>query len=1684
MGFPWFVLILPIVLQLQAVSAQSYDISAGSRVINCTYITGDNQRYLIYMWENNQNVSENSKYQLFIINETTASPSVSFLDTNAKFQYNLEAVDSKYEFYSTQTFDYENNQKLFMLLIDTDIVEINVLNYDDEQPTLTSPMCSLKELFDYDIHNTTCNATLTDTDGWVGQTTFKIINSRDDTTNELEQEDKLFNFYIDTSLDSPENYTTTVYITTLRQLDYDTKIFYSFSVQAKDGAGHSTLPNENVTCIINVEDVNNKPPEFTDYFTAKQIVEKTEYDNFSIKAVDGDKGRNRDILYFLEPVDSKEEEDPYISINKATGQLLIKPIDRDADDLITYQFRVRAQKVDDPPYNNSITVTLYLEDLDDNSPLVMSLVNNTKNIVDYTNKDDKSFHFWFYENFAGTLDATITITDIDTGNNALFDVALEEYPTSAAAYTDAFFIVPTAGYRTAEFQISVKNATYLDYENSTWDNFQFYVHSSGRYNLSLEDRLLVEISLIDYNDETPKFDKTSYEISVNETIKKGEQIIQVKATDRDAEDKILKHVFVGAESITSKMDIDSAEGIITVAVDDAFDYDKINPVIFQVQAIDKADPPHTATVPVTVKLLDVNNKAPTYTSDIMIEVNEKRIIGTKLNTSITASDVDTTNNLTAVIDWDNSYVTKNSIKKDGSDPDIYNAMRFLNLTYHHKEDSTINGTIEIELYVNDVNENQTAPLYKTFDTLYLNITITDWNTLLPDFVDKMNTTALIAISIIDIRDNPPAFTEETLALNRTIQEEQKPGVLVGYIEAKDPDEGDVVTYSCVVLNETYNWFDTSTTGSITVKTGATIDCDSYNISYVDINCTATDGTHYVYQNFSIYILDKNNKYPAIDVNKTYASEVSVLEKSEGGTNVTEIDYHDADRDIPYHTATCDLDDYGTNCYAAFEVTDNTVRVKQGAQLNRDEGIKIYECSLTCKDNPKNFEDEGRLSNTTTFSIKLEDINDHAPVLITTDISAYENLKADALVGKVQGMDIDEGDNAEIDFNILSITKDGEEVSTPPFDIVKDDEDYYVPDNDTLKQWHLMTLIDLKDLYGTYAVHLNLSDKGTPQNYTDNAILTVVINKYNYYQPEFVYPSGDDPVYLSLDQEDKKQLILYSDNKYLDDFQITNVDKTCSEKWDPTFDVQQISPSSSSFFYVLKTDRCVAQLQVQNYDRSKAKSETSFMLNVITTLANVSELQPDEKSYTSSVSLSVIFVDLDQEPIFENIDQPCILYFLQDRLDTENTTAPLDRKAKYPKIDVSPSIYYFISTSDDTITDTFDVDIDTGSVKLKQKLYYNTQNNYTFKILASKNKTTISTNEQSYLTVEVKVVDSNIHVPQWTQSNFVGPIMRSTQQGSTVVTVEATDEDKIDQGKLKYTINSTIEAVGSDSIKRPTVPFYLGESTGDVSLNFTVDYNMYGYFVFTVKVEDPADDFGNPSHENTTKVTIYIVTDDNTANFRFENTLEDVTANLVKILASISTWLNWDCHDQNVRHDTNNGQELTNVTVAAIYCVEDDTLQTSTDILKKVGNINTFQNLRKELLTFGILLQSFTSESTTSDNLEQILKLALIIVTVILGTLCVILAITFFLKIRGLNRRLKKLTEPKFGSDESNLNRKAINAPTTNLFAVEGSNPVFNNEVIKEDLMYDKHSIHSGDSDLIGVEDDPEFDMFGERQDRF
>lgn len=98
------------------------------------------------------------------------------------------------------------------------------------------------------------------------------------------------------------------------------------------------------------------------------------------------------------------------------------------------------------------------------------------------------------------------------------------------------------------------------------------------------------------------------------------------------------------------------------------------------------------------------------------------------------------------------------------------------------------------------------------------------------------------------------------------------------------------------------------------------------------------------------------------------------------------------------------------------------------------------------------------------------------------------------------------------------------------------------------------------------------------------------------------------------------------------------------------------------------------------------------------------------------------------------------------------------------------------------------------------------------------------------------------------------------------------------------------------------------------------------------------------------------------------------------------------------------------------------------------------NLKRALSEKKLLLQDVPV--TSAEFLEtksEILQIILIVIASALALICVTMLVAFCIKMRSMNRQLKALSTD-FGSIASDINggRKV---PTTNVFSVEGSNPV-------------------------------------------
>lgn len=69
-------------------------------------------------------------------------------------------------------------------------------------------------------------------------------------------------------------------------------------------------------------------------------------------------------------------------------------------------------------------------------------------------------------------------------------------------------------------------------------------------------------------------------------------------------------------------------------------------------------------------------------------------------------------------------------------------------------------------------------------------------------------------------------------------------------------------------------------------------------------------------------------------------------------------------------------------------------------------------------------------------------------------------------------------------------------------------------------------------------------------------------------------------------------------------------------------------------------------------------------------------------------------------------------------------------------------YYFLDSTDEDVLETFEIEVDSGTIKLQKKLDYLERTFYTFDVLAGKNQSIGSDKSASKMTVNVTVSKSN------------------------------------------------------------------------------------------------------------------------------------------------------------------------------------------------------------------------------------------------------------------------------------------------------------------------------------------------------
>ncbi|KAJ7336041.1 hypothetical protein OS493_013416 [Desmophyllum pertusum] len=291
-------------------------------------------------------------------------------------------------------------------------------------------------------------------------------------------------------------------ISTNRRLDRENISNYALTCMAIDH-GQPQLRSMSIIVHVTVSDENDNSPIFgqsvyvvnvTEDVTSGTVVEE-------VLAVDTDAGLNGIVSYRI----TAGNDDDTFDIGNGTGVVTVSGVvDRERRD--SYSLTVTASDLGNPPNSSSVQLLITVMDVNDNRPLLNS----------------SSLQGGILENSpAGSDVMRIIATDADIGMNAqlVFNFTTTEY-------SDVFDLNSTSG------EITAKKS--LDREKQ--DRYTLKIRVSDHGDPQLSSSADVTITVIDVDDNCPKFEPTVYNMTISENLPFNQSIVQVTATDVDVKD--------------------------------------------------------------------------------------------------------------------------------------------------------------------------------------------------------------------------------------------------------------------------------------------------------------------------------------------------------------------------------------------------------------------------------------------------------------------------------------------------------------------------------------------------------------------------------------------------------------------------------------------------------------------------------------------------------------------------------------------------------------------------------------------------------------------------------------------------------------------------------------------------------------------------------------------------------------------------------------------------------------------------------------------------------------------------------------------------------------------------------------------------------------------------------------------
>ncbi|XP_023269936.1 cadherin EGF LAG seven-pass G-type receptor 2 [Seriola lalandi dorsalis] len=466
----------------------------------------------------------------------------------------------------------------------------------------------------------------------------------------------------------------------------------------------------------------------------------------------------------------------------------------------------------------------------------------------------------------------------------------------------------------------------------------------------------VHIVVEDDNDNAPQFSEKRYVVQVPEDMTPNTEILQVTATDQDRGGNALVHFSIMSGNTRGQFYIDAQTGKMDLV--SHLDYEANKEYTLRIRAQDGGRPPlSNISGLVTVQVLDVNDNAPIFVSTpFQATVLENVPLGYSI-IHIQAVDADS---------GDNSRLEYRLTETTPNFP------------------FTINNSTGWIVVAAELDR-------ESVDFYNFGVEARDHG------YPVMSSSASISMTILDVNDNNPEFTQKSYYMR--LNEDAAVGTSVVTVSAVDQDINSVVTYQISSGNTRNRFSITSQSGGGLITLALPLD---YKLErqYV-LTVTASDGTRFDTGKVFVNVTDANTHRPVF---QSSHYTVNINEDRPVGTTVVVISATDEDTGenarITYF-----MDD----SIPQFDIDSDTGAVTTQMELDYEDQVS-YTLAITARDNgiPQK-------SDTTYLEILVNDVNDNSPRFLRDHYvgSVMEDVPVFTSVVQVSATDRDSGLNGRV-----------------------------------------------------------------------------------------------------------------------------------------------------------------------------------------------------------------------------------------------------------------------------------------------------------------------------------------------------------------------------------------------------------------------------------------------------------------------------------------------------------------------------------------------------------------------------------------------------------------------------------------------------------------------------------------------